>query len=117
GNMTRPPYLSVSAPTGIRPSDPTITGTATNADTGNAERLRFSANWEPRGLKSAQAQKLTAKPIVASVNIRAGLPPLAEPFPTGAFVSDVISNYPSSLSTDLSRCQLAHNSPWYGPLT
>jgi len=29
GNMTRPPYRSVSAPTGIRPSDPTMTGTAT----------------------------------------------------------------------------------------
>ena len=32
GNMTRPPNLSVSAPTGIRPSEPTMTGTATNSD-------------------------------------------------------------------------------------
>ena len=31
GNITRPPNRSVSAPTGIRPSEPTITGTATSS--------------------------------------------------------------------------------------
>ena len=30
GNITRPPNRSVSAPTGIRPSEPTTTGTATS---------------------------------------------------------------------------------------
>jgi len=29
-NMTRPPYLSVSAPTGIRPTEPTRIGVATS---------------------------------------------------------------------------------------
>ena len=32
GNITRAPTRSVSAPTGIRPSEPTITGTATSSD-------------------------------------------------------------------------------------
>lgn len=32
GNITRPPNRSVSAPTGIRPREPTTTGTATSND-------------------------------------------------------------------------------------
>lgn len=35
GNISFAPYLSVSAPTGIRPSDPTSTGTATRNDCWN----------------------------------------------------------------------------------
>lgn len=31
-NMSRPPYRSVSTPTGIRPSEPTSTGNATRTD-------------------------------------------------------------------------------------
>jgi len=38
GNITRAPSLSVSAPTGIRPSDPTTTGTATRNACWNALR-------------------------------------------------------------------------------
>ena len=35
GNMVRPPSRSVSAPTGIRPSEPTTTGRATTSDCWN----------------------------------------------------------------------------------
>lgn len=35
GNMSRAPYLSVSAPAAIRPSEPTSTGTATSSDCSN----------------------------------------------------------------------------------
>ncbi len=60
GNITRPPNRSVSAPTGIRPSEPTTTGTATSSDCWNAVRWRGSFKRGPSGLSSAQAQKLTA---------------------------------------------------------
>ena len=39
GNMIRPPYRSVSAPTGIRPRAPTMTGTATSRATSDSVRF------------------------------------------------------------------------------
>ena len=69
GNMTRPPNLSVSAPTGIRPRDPTTTGTATSSDCWNDVRWRVSLNRGPSGLSSAHAQKFSAKPSVAIASI------------------------------------------------
>ena len=65
------------APTMIRPSDPTITGTATRratSDSDSVPSVPFSRNKGPRGLSSAQAQKLSAKPTVAMASIRAGDP-------------------------------------------
>ncbi len=69
GNITRPPNRSVSAPTGMRPSEPTTTGTATSSDCSKEDRPRESLNRGPSGLSSAHAQKLTAKPTVASASI------------------------------------------------
>src|SRR5687767_14101375 len=59
GNMTRAPYRSVSAPTGIRPSEPTTTGTATSSDWAAKLRPRRSLTPGPSGPSSAQAQKFT----------------------------------------------------------
>ena len=39
GNITRPPNRSVSAPTGMRPSEPTTTGTATSSACWNARQV------------------------------------------------------------------------------
>src|SRR5690349_16003392 len=75
GNINRPPYLSVSAPTGIRPRAPTMTGTATSRATSDSEidpRRPDARYTGPRGLSSAHAQKLIAKPTVATTNIRYG---------------------------------------------
>ena len=75
GNMTRPPYRSVRAPTGMRPSEPTMTGTATSRATSDSLRapsVPVSRNSGPSGLSSAHAQKLTAKPRVASASISHG---------------------------------------------
>ena len=77
GNMIRPPNRSVIAPTGIRPSEPTTTGTATRRATSDSDsfpRLPVVRNSGPSGLSSAQAQKLTANPSVAIANITWGLP-------------------------------------------
>ncbi len=74
GNITRPPYRSVSAPTGIRPSEPTITGTATSSACCGADRPSSSLKRGPRGLSSAQAQKFTAKPTVARASISMARP-------------------------------------------
>ena len=75
GNMTRAPSLSVSAPTGMRPSDPTSTGTATSSDCWNEDSPSSSRSCPPSGLSSDQAQKLTRKPAVASPSMRFGRPP------------------------------------------
>src|SRR5215469_17695291 len=72
GNITRPPNRSVSAPTGIRPSDPTMTGTATTRAWANGDRCDMSLNFGPSGDSSAHAQKFTAKPIVATASITQG---------------------------------------------
>jgi hypothetical protein len=69
--MIRPPKRSVSAPTGIRPSEPTTTGTATSRACWNALRCRPSFKRGPSGLSSVHAQKLTANPTVAGVSMRA----------------------------------------------
>src|SRR5690348_13359624 len=75
GNITRPPYRSVSAPTGMRPIEPTTTGTATISATSDSEsrpRLPFCRKSGPRGLISAHAQKLTANPTVAVTSMADG---------------------------------------------
>ena len=72
--MTRPPNRSVSAPTGMRPSEPTMTGTATSSACCEPLRRRASLNRGPSGLSSAHAQKFTAKPTVASASIRTAPP-------------------------------------------
>lgn len=69
GNITRPPKRSVRAPTGIRPSEPTTTGTATSSDCWKEDSSRLSFRRGPSGLSSAQAQKFTAKPTVARPSI------------------------------------------------
>src|SRR5689334_13981059 len=74
--MIRPPNRSVSAPTGIRPSEPTTTGTATSRACWNALRCSASLNFGASGLSRAHAQKLTANPTVAKVSIKAGRAPL-----------------------------------------
>ena len=51
GNITRPPNRSVSAPTGIRPSDPTTTGTATSRACCEPDRSSRSLN---RGAERAE---------------------------------------------------------------
>src|SRR6266545_2586925 len=75
GNITRPPNRSVSAPTGIRPSEPTTTGTATSRATSDSDSrpsVPSVRNSGPSGLSSAQAQKFTAKPAVATASINHG---------------------------------------------
>ncbi len=74
GNTTRPPNRSASAPTGIRPREPTTTGTATSSDCSNDDRSRPSLNRGPSGLSSAQAQKLTAKPTAARASVSQARP-------------------------------------------
>lgn len=77
GNTTRPPYLSVRAPTTIRPREPTMTGTATSSATSGSlsePRVPSARNNGPTGLISAQAQKVTAKPAVAIASISHGEP-------------------------------------------
>src|SRR5215213_5991470 len=69
GNSLRAPYRSVSAPTGIRPSDPTMTGTATSRDFSSELRCSSAAKNGPSGLIRAQAQKLTVNPAVATPSI------------------------------------------------
>src|SRR5690606_33436094 len=68
-NITRPPNRSVSAPTGMRPSEPTITGTATTRACSNALRVSMSLSSGPSGDSSDHAQKFTAKPTVASASM------------------------------------------------
>ena len=75
GNITRPPSLSVSAPTTIRPREPTMTGTATisaTSDSLSVPSVPCSRKSGPSGLIRAQAQKFTANPIVAIASISHG---------------------------------------------
>src|SRR6266487_7207409 len=65
--MTRAPNRSVSAPTGTRPIEPTITGTATSSDCAAKLRPSRSLMPGPSGPSSAHAQKLTMNPMVATV--------------------------------------------------
>src|SRR5262245_30028604 len=75
GNISRAPNLSVSAPTGMRPSEPTTTGTATSRDWAAKLRPRRSLMPGPSGPSRAQAQKLTRKPIVATVRLTVAFRP------------------------------------------
>jgi len=69
GNIVRAPKRSVSAPTGIRPSDPTTTGTATSNDFCSGDSCSRPAKNVPIGLIRAHAQKFTAKPSVATASM------------------------------------------------
>jgi hypothetical protein len=82
GNMTRAPNRSVSAPTGMRPTEPTITGTATSSDWAAKLSPSRSLMPGPSGPSSAHAQKFTMKPAVASARLVAA-PVLCAPAGTG----------------------------------
>src|SRR5262245_33607610 len=103
GNISRPPYRSVSAPTGIRPSDPTTTGTATTSACWKGVRCRTSLNFGPSGLSNAQAQKFTANPAVARPSIRPGRAapgrtgPEANPVPPVASTLPIADPTPSPI--------------------
>jgi len=73
GNIRRPPYRSVRAPTGIRPSAPTITGTATIRACWKLVSPSACLKWAPSGDSSAQAQNVSANPAVAMPSMRYGL--------------------------------------------
>src|SRR5690348_8315883 len=80
--MMRPPKRSVRAPTGMRPTDPTTTGTATRRDWENDDRPSESLSPAASGDSRAQAQKFTANPAVAMASIhqaRLGTADAAEP--------------------------------------
>lgn len=70
GNISRAPYLSVSAPAGIRPSEPTSTGTATSSDCSNEVSPSRSLYSPDSGAIRFQAQKVSPKPIVAITRLR-----------------------------------------------
>src|SRR5690606_30008153 len=74
GNIARPPNRSVSAPTGMRPREPTTTGAATRSADSNDDRASSSWNLGPSGLSSAHAQQFTAKPSVARASINQARP-------------------------------------------
>src|SRR5262245_15106 len=69
GNIIRAPYRSVSAPTGMRPTEPTTTGTATSSDWAAKPSPSRSLRPGPSGPSSAHAQKLTMKPTVARTRL------------------------------------------------
>src|SRR5215472_6134890 len=77
GNINRPPYRSVSAPTGIRPSAPTITGTATIRACWKLVSPSASLKCAPSGDSSAQAQNVSANPMVAMPSMTYGRRPAA----------------------------------------
>ena len=69
GNSSRPPNLSVRAPIGMRPSAPTITGTATSSACWKLLSASTCLKWAPSGDSSAQAQKASPNPRVAMPSI------------------------------------------------
>src|SRR5437899_7689776 len=91
GNMIRPPNRSASAPTGIRPTDPTTTGTATSSACWNGLRCNASLNFGASGLSSAHAQKFTANPAVAMASINDGRQPIQVAGPAPDRVSRIIA--------------------------
>src|SRR5215471_16469687 len=113
GNMIRPPNRSVSAPTGIRPSDPTTTGTATTSACWIGLRCKTSWNFGPSGLSNAQAQKFTANPTVARPSIRPGRPPPggtglgADPVPLVVSSLLILDSAPSSSAVRLHAADIA----------
>src|SRR5215213_8235507 len=84
GNMMRAPNRSVSAPTGMRPSEPTTTGTATSSDWAAKLSPRRSLTPGARGPSSAHAQKLTVNPRVAITRLRVAARPVV-PFDVISF--------------------------------
>src|SRR5204863_3664400 len=72
GNMIRPPYRSVRAPTGMRPSAPTITGTATSRACWKLVSPSDCLKCAPSGDSRAHAQKVSANPPAAIPSMRYG---------------------------------------------
>src|SRR6516164_1920895 len=75
GNISRPPYRSVRAPTGIRPRAPTITGTATIRACWKLVSPSVCLKCAPSGDSSAQAQNVSANPTVAMPSMTYGRRP------------------------------------------
>ena len=69
-NIRRPPYRSVSAPNGMRSSDPSTTGTAVSSSVRVFERSRVSWNFFASGAIRLQALNETANATVASSRAR-----------------------------------------------
>jgi hypothetical protein len=69
----------VSAPTGMRPSAPTITGTATTRACWKLVNPRACLKCAPSGDSRAHAQKVSANPTAAMPSIRYGRRPAAWP--------------------------------------
>ncbi len=67
-NMARPPKRSVSAPRGIRATEPNNTGVATMIETCNGLNERRSVNSGANGDNRPHAQKLVVNAIVATVS-------------------------------------------------
>ena len=74
GNIVRPPRRSVSAPTGIRPSDPTTTGNATTSDCWNDVSPNWSLYVAPSGPIRAHAQKVRRNPEKHRASARFAFP-------------------------------------------
>src|SRR6478735_5779069 len=70
GNISLAPNLSVSAPAGTRPSEPTSTGTATSSDCWKELRSSRSLKAPDSGETRFHAQKVSVKPTVAVIRFR-----------------------------------------------
>src|SRR5262249_46327233 len=91
---------SVMAPTGMRPSAPTITGTATTRACWKLVSPSDCLKCAPRGDSRAHAQNVTAKPTVAVPSMMYAPP--AEGVPVSwrrlVFVAMIISGYGSLMA-------------------
>lgn len=90
GNTRRAQMRSVIASTGTRPSQPTITGTATASDSRSELSPSSCRSDAPSGERSAHARNDTANPTGASVGItpgRSGAVGTAGPSPLVVIVS------------------------------
>src|SRR5215472_9749003 len=95
GNISRPPFRSVRAPTGIRPSAPTITGTATIRACWKLVSPSVCLKCAPSGDSSAQAQNVSANPTVAMPNMTYGRRPAAVSPAVPGRLAIVVIAYPS----------------------
>ncbi len=76
---------------GIRPREPTITGTATMSDCWNDDRPSFVASDGASGLIRAHAQNVTANPSVAITSMRVRGPACSAAEPGSVFMFTVAS--------------------------
>lgn len=70
GNISFAPYLSVRAPAGMRPTEPTRTGTATSSDCWKELSSSRSPYQLAIGAIRSHAQKVSVKPMVAITRLR-----------------------------------------------